>query len=260
MKIFCASTGRAGTLFCSEIMRKLTCVPSFHEPQPWCVDDTLREVNDLPGAKHSAATTAELEEKWSQVQRDAMDGWYFESNQMFIKSYMQLFALDDIGVIYLWRNPMDVLLSYAKKCQRREAGWFLQSHWRFNHLRTTEPLSFYENVLWQWYEVRERYMRAREHFGKTYELDFRRLNEPEDWKKLFKHFGIPHRDFTHLPNVKRNEILGDDGAEVAKLRRDWAEAGTIPANSYVFQQREKYIDFAQRAVARNAAEVNRCET
>lgn len=258
MKIFVASTGRCGTVFMSEVMRKLTCIPSFHEPLPWCVDDTLREVNDVPSRLHSASTKEELEAKRAQVERDTMDGWYFESNQMFIKSYYHLFAQEDIGVIYLWRNPMDTLISYAKKCWRREDGWFLKSHWNYNILQTAEQLTFYENVLWQWYEIRERYHASREHFGATYEFPFTKLNSVEEWKKMLAHFDIPHRKFNKLPNVKRNEIVQDETQVLRAMRDNWEKPSDRPASHYEYGRKEALIDFAKRQVAINSAEVNQC--
>jgi len=141
----------------SEVFRALTGIPSYHEPQPWCVNETLKNVNER--TLESNATRVELAGKINQIIDSIYNGWYFESSQMFIKAYYSevLLHFNKIGVIYVERNPLDLLLSYAKKCRQLEGGWFLRSNWRDNILRTKEELPFHENILWQQLEVRERY-------------------------------------------------------------------------------------------------------
>ena len=114
--------------------------------------------------------------------------YYFESNQMFIKSYYQtiLENYDDVYAVYLWRNPMDVALSCWKKFKNQELDWFIQSHWRKNILRTDQKLSFYENAVWQWYEVKERWLRYKHKFVDTFEFDFEKINDVDEWKRFFK--------------------------------------------------------------------------
>jgi len=138
MKIFIASTGRCGTLFATEVFNLLTDIPAHHEPKPECIGKTLEEVN--AHVKYSKTTMKILEEKIAQVKRDSTSGKYMESSQMFVKCYADIMLnnFKSVYCIYLYRNPIAVLLSYAIKCRQKELGWFLQSHWPKNILQTEE--------------------------------------------------------------------------------------------------------------------------
>ena len=208
MKIFVASTGRCGTLFATEVFNLLTDIPAFHEPEPFCIGKVVEEINTK--AKLSNGIRKTLQQKVIQIEQDSVYGKYMESNQMFIKCYADI-VLDnfkDVYCIYLYRNPIAVLLSYAVKCRNQELDWFLQSHWAKNILRT-ERLGFYENCLWQWLEVRERYYFLKPKFKKTYEFDFRKINDLNEWYKLFRHFKIKAKKVNRLPNLKKNPTFSD---------------------------------------------------
>lgn len=255
-KIFVASTGRCGTVFMSEIFKALTDFPSFHEPEPWCVGQTLKEINTTEN--YSEETHETIMAKIAQIKRDSRNGDYFESNQMFIKSYLEpvLANFGPIYCIYLHRNPIQTTISYAKKCRRFEGEWFLKSHWSRNHLQTQEELPFYENAMWQCYEIRERFYRNRARFEKTFIFDFRKLNDPDEWKRLFKEFKIEHRPFEELPIVRRNEIPGDDDQVLQHMLENWDSQPMAPSPPGSKTSKEmKYIDYARRLTMANAGEM-----
>jgi len=258
MKIFVISTGRCGTVFMSEIMRKLTPIPSFHEPTPWCVGRVCEEINNSHPSSWSQETRDELEEKRLQVEHDTLDGWYFESNQMFIKSFYKIYDPAEIGVVYLYRNPIEVAMSYAKKCRAFQPEWFLWSDWKNNELQSRERYSFYENALWQCYEIKERYLKLKPYFMKSFEIDFRNLNDPETWREFFRTFEIPHKDFTELPEAKKNAIPHDPAA----LLQEMADLWDVPAGSPGEDRHRlfRYVMDAKRAIAQNSARVNSCRT
>jgi len=260
MLIFTASTGRCGTLFASEVFRTLTAVPSYHEPQPWCVDQTLEDINNKNIL--SRYSQIELDDKIQQIRDSVYKGWYFESSQMFIKSYyMQVLEnFDNIGCLYIERNPTDVLKSYAKKCRHRDGGWFLRSNWRANELRMSEELPFYDNVLWQWLEVKERYIKIKRYFNKTYELDFRNINNPDEWRRIFKAFSVPHREFKNLPkNLRKNQSNISDEVIMKKIINDKNKPiADIKTKDREHIRRERLIEDAKIMLANNSAEVNRC--
>lgn len=259
MRIFVASTGRCGTYFMSEIFRKLTKIPSFHEPQPWCADQTLKEVNNGKGFL-SYKTIEELNEKTTQIKADSENGWYFESNQMFIKSYirpmLENFA-GEIGCIYLHRNPIETTISYAKKSPNRNGAWRLKSHWKNNILRTTEPLPYHENNLWECFEIRERFLKYRQKFTKVFDFDFNDLNKVHVWKLLFNQFEIQHKPFTELPKVGRNEIIGDSTAILQQIMETWDAPIKEPRKiDREYYRKERFIEVAKRTIALNSAEIN----
>jgi hypothetical protein len=206
---------------------------------------------------------AEMDEKIEQIKTCSHKGWYFESSQMFIKSYLfrVLTTFEDIGILYIERNPIDVGLSYAKKCKNEESGWFLRSNWKANFLKTAEELPFYPNILWQWLEIKERFNWAKQYCNKYYELDFEKINYPEEWKRIFNRFEVKYKKFTMLPKgLKENFSLESDMFAKRKFRRRNNEPmkGSETYNPE-YLRREKYIDMATKIIAQNSAEVNRCE-
>lgn len=224
-RIFVANSGRCGSLFLSQIFGLLTPIPSFHEPIPYCTGDVLREVNEFKPL--SDASKNVLATKVEEIQRNSEDGNYLESSQMFIKCYVEtvLDTFDDIYCIYLYRNPIEVVLSYYNKCRDHQDEWFLKSHWDANVLKTAEPLDYYDNILWNCYEVRERYLLYKHRFAKTWEFDFKDINDLQEWKRMFKYFGISIGDVVKLPDAKRNAISEDRGKTIKALIKDWDKGG-----------------------------------
>ena len=266
MKIFVANSGRCGSLFMSEVFRKLTTFPSFHEPMPRGDGKMLEYVNNPTGLFPNRIID-ELYDKISQIKNDSRNGNYFESNQMFIKSFKDAVfrTLDDVYVIYLYRNPIEVTMSYYKKKQSQEKqwnNWHLQSHWKNNILRTSEPLSFYENCYWECMEIRERFLKLKYndmpwHSNKTFEFDFRKLNDIREWKKLFRQFGIKHKPFDRLPIVSKNEIPGDRLKTLNGLLSKWDEPGVWDDEKQEnYDKLDSLIDEGQKIMAHNERRLN----
>ena len=259
MKIFVASTGRCGTVFMADMFRQLTNIPSFHEPKPWCNGDFCYQVNNC--VRFSKPVMKMIEEKVAQVKKDSVRGCYFESNQMFIKSYVNLMLsrFKDVYCIYLYRNPVEVLLSYYNKCRERETEWFLQSNWTKNILETKRKKSFYANILWQCDEIEERYLFYKERFIKTFQFDFRRINDPEEWKRLFKRFRIKYNDFDKLPIGLTNRIDADRRKTLDALIENWDKPGKeIKKMKPELEKLSDSLNFARRMVAINEVEMYGC--
>ena len=229
MHIFVASSGRCGTKYLSEVFNALTDVPAFHEPLPYFTSEVLEDINDADALPVRAQK--QLAEKVSLVRLRTKNGFYMESNQQFIKAYAKtvLNNFDDVGCIYLWRNPIDVAVSYAGKCRNFENDWFLQPHWKQNILRSTHPMSFYEAIIWQWYEVRERYYKLKPKFKKTFELPFTELNSLITLCKMFKHFGIEVNKNANLDSLEKNENIALGLVPIdhmlANMRDNWTRPG-----------------------------------
>lgn len=259
MRIFTATTGWSGSLYVSEVFRTMTDYPSFHEPMPWCIGKTLEQVNTQNGHGLDAEVAKELDRKVAEVRKCEVEGRYFESNQMFIKVYAEriLDEFTNVGCLYLWRNPVEVLLSHHKKCSEQEDDWILQGHWTKNLLRTERPMSFYENVLWQWFEVRERFLKLRRRFRKTYVMDFTRLNDVNEWDRVFAHFGVTRRPGSQLPSLKRNNIEGDAAETMDSMFKVWSRPGKSETKKYKAKMIElEAIDAAKKIIAANSALMN----
>ena len=205
MKIFCATTGRTGTKFMTSVFSLLTDIPSFHEMAPYCIGETSKDVNN--NEVISENTRSIFRQKIAKIKHYSKDGDYFEANNMFIKSFIWpvMANFDDVYCIYLHRNPMDTFLSHADRGWKFGYDWLLQSHWGKNQLKTQEAMLYYENIMWNWFEVRERFFRWKNQFIKTYDFDFRNLNNLEEYYKLFEHFGITYKKADKLPEFDRNE-------------------------------------------------------
>jgi len=230
VKIFVASAGRCGTKYLAGIFDALTDIPSFHEPQPYIINDVLEALNNNDNLQPHEASV--IKEKLDLIELHSKSGNYFESNQQFIKAYVRhvLGRFNDVSCIYLYRNPLDSLISYAEKCRHFESDWFLKPEWRHNILRCQPGLSFYEMVLWQWYEVRARYYRWKPYFRKTYELDFKNLSNPDEIKRMFRTLGVDYSPFGELPEVDTNAVvalaLRPLEGMVRRIQRNWGKPGT----------------------------------
>jgi len=204
-KIFVCSTGRCGTKYMASVFDLLTQIPSYHEMPPYCIGATSKEINNT--LEISDSTRHIFNIKLDKIDHYSKDGNYFEANNMFIKSLVVpiLTRFDDVYCIYLHRNPMDTFLSHAERGWKFGYDWLLQSHWKKNRLRTKEPMLYYENIMWNWFEVRERFYHWRSRFVKTYDFDFKNLNNLEEYYKLFDHFDIAYKKVNALPSFDRNE-------------------------------------------------------
>jgi len=228
MHIFVCSTGRCGTKFMASAFNLLTNIPSFHESSPYCIGQTSKEINNDCVSPKSQKI---IDDKIAKV---CSYGNYFEANNMFIKSFVWplLDAIDDLYVIYLHRNPLDTFLSHAERGWKLGWDWLLQPQWKLNFMRTEQSMTYLEAINWNWYEVRERFLRLKKYFVKTYDFDFRKINDLNEYYKLFDAFGIEHEKVNSLPSFDRNENVA--GKSVTKryeeiiindLNKKWDKPG-----------------------------------
>lgn len=231
MKIFVASTGRSGTYFMTKVFEQYTDIPSYHEGTPKCINTVLKEVNTFNLSKE---TKEVLKEKIKRITACSKNGAYFESNHMFIKSFYQT-VLDnfqsDVYCIYLHRNIQDVLISFTQMDNHLQLDdWFLKSNWGNNCFQTIEPLSGYQNIVWNWFEVRERFYSLGSRFAKVWDFPFTKLNSVAEWKKMFAHFGIKAKDgFSSLKafpkDLGKNQLIADSKKPVEdmlqRVRDNW---------------------------------------
>lgn len=237
--VFVASTGRCGTKFMSAVWRYFTEYPSLHEPVPFCVGQTMREVNNECGI--NSTTKEELRTKLDQIRTDSKNGKYFESNQAFIKTYVHLIAYEKdfrpLYVIYLHRNPIEVAMSYCKKNPKADLSWHLQPQWQKNILRAQKGLSHHEISIWQWYEIRARFLLWKDKFDKSYDFDFRKISDIDEYRKLFSHLEIEHKlpekfppDFFH-PRKTMNQIEMSEEKVFKTMMETWDVRGVDTTKS-----------------------------
>jgi len=232
--IFTANSGRCGSLYLACLLEHLTGIPSRHEPVPWMIGQTLKELND---GNASRETLFVLDQKIAQIRRDASRLGYIETNQQFIKCYADrvLDEFEDVYCIYLYRNPLDVIISYGEKLVGLPLDWFLQPHWERNAWRSEQPMrSYYDIVLYNWYEVRERYFRYKPKFTKTYELSFEDLNNLPEIYRMLRHFNVAYKVPTDMESLPQNSLVKSltQGQQktrdeiISDMRRNWHVEGT----------------------------------
>lgn len=162
-------------------------------------------------------------------------GNYFESNHMFLKSLVGAImdAFEDVYCIYLHRDLTGLLMSASQRGRRKAfpLDFQLQPHWKNNLLRTSwSNAGFYETIAFNWYEIKERWTQAwQPKFVKTFDFDFRQINDPAEWRRLFNHFGIPVKPFNRLPKGLSTHASGYTEALypkiLAHLKKHWDEPG-----------------------------------
>ena len=203
MKIFVASTGRCGTRFMRWVFREYTAVPAFHEPDPKLNGHDMAEINSgriSPGCKKR------IEEKFRFIDENTKDGYYFESSCAFIKSWAEL-ALDrygpDVGIIYIRRDLANLLVSWTRRGKRGRKGRFqsafmLDPETEGTLLPGFTGMSFYERAAWNYFEVAGRFYHLRNNglgsrISRSFEMEFKNLNDPETWRNLFRTFDVQVR-------------------------------------------------------------------
>lgn len=235
MLIFCASSGRAGTRFFKEVFSALTDIPSYHENWPKCINVVNEDLNNNEGVVQPN-TTIVLQQKVKSIRKIAeKTGSYFESNHMFIKAFcpavLNAFP-GEVYCIYINRNIADMLFSYTQRGRRARfpMDFQLNPGWAGNVLRTAADYGFYETVVWNYFEVKERFRIYKSQFVKTYEFDFEKINDLAEWYRLFDHFGIEAKKVKRLPELYKHSsnITPVLYPSIFKhLRENWHKKGSF---------------------------------
>ena len=236
MKIFVASTGRCGTKFMTWVFRNYTNVPSFHEPYPKLTGKESEEIN---AGRISPETRQEITKKFDFIEAQSKAGFYFESSNMFIKSFWKL-AMErwpeDVGIIYIRRDLANYLISFTRRGKRGKKGRFhsvflLRPEAEGNLMPGPEGMSFYETVAWNYYEVMARYLKARETAVRFFEMEFSEINNIQTWRNLFRTFGIEHTLPNNFPETPdRHQSIFDTKTKLLcleHLKQNWPEPRTI---------------------------------
>ena len=225
MKIFVCTTGRSGSMFLTETMKQLTDIPSFHEAVPYCIGQTNYEVNDCC---ISDITHRVLDAKIRQIEANSdSQGNYFEANNMFIKSFsgavLNAFR-DDVYCIYLHRNPIDVFFSLGNRNWRKGYDWLLRPQWERSIIKVDYQTTYYEDLMLMWYEVQARFEKLKPQFKKTWDFNFKDLNNLEEYYKMFEHFGIDHKRVSEIPVSLKKNAGGDKETieeTLIRVRNGW---------------------------------------
>jgi ribosomal protein L31 len=166
--IFVATTGRSGTMTLVDIFNHIPYCKADHEPYPGMFDDIL--------VAKSSGNEALVKQTYWQIK--SVNLWraaagfkhYFESNHMFIKTYIEYAVADfadKVVVVHLFRDPVKVANSiYAlQDFPGTVEGnkWWLDYTAENNMIKIVDYLDndpefkhpFYKG-LWYWYETEKR--------------------------------------------------------------------------------------------------------
>jgi len=225
VKIFVVSPGRCGTGFLASIFRTFTDIPSFHEPFPRGIGRVMEEVNTCAVSEE---TRKVLEAKIQIIKENSSDGWYLESSQTFIKTFVFDFieVFDDLGCIYIHRNLYDIIRSYAKHTDFQiPEEWFLRPGWARNEIYfpCKDEWSWFDIVSFNWFEVKQRFLAFRKYFKWTKEIDFADISNPDTYYQIFRELGIsPKFEITKekLDSLWKNKSK-DYPLLSEKIRENW---------------------------------------
>lgn len=201
--IFVASTGRSGTDSLSKLFFLIKDVYSLHEPKPIMNGIPMIEKNQ---GNDSAAKRVYYNIKRNTIRKKYLMGKkiYFESNHMFIKSFIE-YAIEDFGdkvtVIHLYRDPIKVAMSLYNLNMipgtKIANDWYLDYRATNNHIQIVDILEkdlkhdFYK-CLWYWYEIEARTLYWKKFYQDIKFIDFRTedLNEYESVVGLLNELNI----------------------------------------------------------------------
>jgi hypothetical protein len=202
--VFVATTGRSGTMTLGDIFNAIPGCKAEHEPYPAMIDDVL--------AAKSSGNEGYVKDMYWRVKSinlwRAAAGYqfYFESNHMFVKTYIE-YAVEDFGdrtlVIHLVRDPAKVANSiYALQDfpgTIEGNKWWLDYRAENNLLAIPDILDhdeefkhpFYKG-LWYWYEMEARIASWKRKLPRVTFLHFRTedFNDHSRTCALLKEIGV----------------------------------------------------------------------
>jgi hypothetical protein len=141
-----------------------------------------------------------------------------------------------------------VLLSYqATQGEGKPIDWFLKAEWRRNILRMEGITSWAETILWNWFEVKARFFHFHEKFKKSYVFNFKKINDPLEWRRLFEYFEIPYSRI-ELSNIWRGERKQkiSNSELLLRLTQEWDEIGKLGGFNEDFEEVRKWQNVISR--------------
>jgi len=113
-------------------------------------------------------------------------------------------------------------VSYYQKCKHRELDWFLQPHWKANILRREGDFSFMDIVEWNMDEVEARFEYYKPRFVKTWDFDFKNINNLKEYYRMFYHFEIEYKKVKTIPKLDKNPQKDPmQGNALGAMKRNW---------------------------------------
>lgn len=195
--IFVATTGRSGTMTLVDIFNNIPNCKAEHEPYPGMFDEVLKaKSSGNESFVHNLYWKVKSVNLWRSA---AGYKHYFESNHLFIKTYIE-YAVEDFGkkltIIHLVRDPVKVANSiYALQDfpgTTEGNKWWLDYKASNNFINITHDLDthpefkhpFYKG-LWYWYEIEARVKHWKQRLPNVHFINFK-TEDFNDQQKTFQ--------------------------------------------------------------------------
>ena len=219
-----ASTGKCGTTFMTQVFGRFTDIPALHEPRPKCrgegSEGVMENINN--DSVLSNRSKQALARKVERIKECSKGGNYFEGSNYFIKAFAKtvLDNFDDVYCIYLHRNIFDLLASFAYRYKTHgfRPGFELLPWWKNNILRIDKRMNYFETIVWNWYETQARFLALKHRFVKTYDFDFKYINDMSEYCKLFDSFNIKYK-LVKPTGLEKSQTVGLSLEEAGKIIR-----------------------------------------
>jgi len=114
--------------------------------------------------------------------------------------------------------------------------------WGNNLIRLHKGLSAPEQILHNWFEIRQRYYLYREKADKSFEIDFEKIGDSKETKKMFDYFGIKHRKLSEKAIKPNFPASQERTALLDALLESWKNRGarkSISTQDHFFRRMEK---------------------
>jgi len=86
-------------------------------------------------------------------------------------------------------------------------------------------------------------------FKKTYEFDFRKINDLDEWYKLFRRFRVKARKIDRFPDLKKNPTFGDRYKTLDMIVDEW-DMASLPNKLKDMKGLWDYINLAKEITER----------
>ncbi len=218
--IFTVSTGRSGQNTLSEYFNRYgkKCYAEVDPPhliykEHWLFGNFARIVQRKWIVTHEDLGRGEMLKWYDDDENSKLDKivrkkirrinkfkckYYIEMNKNFIRSYCDaVYKLHtDIGIINLFRNPMETARSYVNRNKNIALDGVMPNFKKACFKINIKRLTKYQLYLWQWVETELRFQRFIKDNGitKYYALRTEDLNDNKKLEELFRFFGIEFRD------------------------------------------------------------------
>ncbi len=259
--VFCLASGRSGTHFLYEILRRNTRgVVCRHEPYFWNPSMFGRPIYDHT-VGDEAAVRMVAERKRRAIEGDSRAAGYVETNHAFLKSWADI-AIEffpKMKLVHLIRNPLSVakseairedlihrwrlpLRNYRGRDGKSYFRWALSGLEPIFESASSKPLSSFQWYVVQWIEIENRAMQFLRKHGKEHDCFTLHspveLNDAANVQSLLEFLELPRQGKEIQLQGSKNRTPGVKTEITPSDKQEFADVVKLLPASYleIFQQ------------------------